>query len=152
MVMFDEKIYKKIENVIKEHGLELVDYTISEKGRNSIIKFFIDKRGGVTLDECEMISKRISEIFDTYEDIIEFNSYGLEVSSPGEDYPLTNSNDFLRKIGEKVTVTYSERDEEKHITGKISKVDDKKLDLNLGDKIVTINFNNVIDGKLKYDF
>ncbi len=147
--MFDKKIYKKVENVITEQGVELVDYNISE---NSVIKFFIDKRGGVTLDECEAVSKKISEIFDTYEEMVEFNSYRLEVSSPGEDYLLKNSNDFLRKIGEKVIVTYYEGEEEKRITGEINKVDDDNLELNQGDTVVSINFYSIVDGKLKYDF
>jgi len=150
--MFDKKIYKKVENAITEQGVELVYYNISERGSNSVIKFFIDKRGGVTLDECEAVSKKILEIFDTYEEMLEFNSYRLEVSSPGEDYPLKNSNDFLRKIGEKVIVTYYEGEEEKKITGKINKVNDENLKLNHGDTVVTINFNSIIDGKLKYDF
>ncbi len=141
-----------VENVISEQGLDLVDCKVSGKGTYSIIKFLVDKPGGVTLDECVCVSKNISEILDKHEDEIGVDFYRLEVSSPGESRLLTMINDFLRKIGEKVIVTYYEGNDIKEITGKIDKVDEKILVLFRDEEAVTVPFNKIIHGKLKFDF
>ncbi len=151
MVEFEEKIYKKIENVISKEGLDLVNCMVTGRGEYSIIKFLIDKPGGITLDECATISKKISEILDKYEEEIKFNSYQLEVSSPGEDYSLTTVKDFLRKIGKKVVVKYNVENDIKTISGKINKVSNRNLELSIGEEVLTIPIEKIIDGKLKFD-
>ncbi|MFO7892074.1 MAG: hypothetical protein R6V04_17245 [bacterium] len=147
----NEKIFKLVKTVISEQGLELVDDIITYKGGNAKIKFLIDRPGGVTLDECAEVSKKILEILDTHEQSLNFSSYRLEVSSPGEDYPLTTGKDFSRKMGEKVLVKYYKDDEIKEITGKIENVDDENLAIDLGVDVLTVPINKIKDGKIKYD-
>lgn len=147
----DDKILKLIQNVITEHGLDFVDYKITCKGVNRKIRLLIDRAGGVTLDECAEVSKNISEILDTHERSLDINSYQLEISSPGEDYPLTTANDFFRKIGEKVRITYYKGDIIKEVTGKIQNVKANNLTIELREKELTIPLDKIKSGKIKYD-
>ena len=83
-------------------GMEVVLVELKGGGNRSIMRIFIDQPGGVTLDDCERFSKRVSVLLDV-EDFIPF-SYVLEVSSPGLDRPLTKEEDFQRFVGRKARV------------------------------------------------
>lgn len=78
-------------------GMELVDIEYVRRGRDAILRLYIDKEGGVTLDDCADISREFSVLLDV-EDIIPVR-YTLEVSSPGLDRPLRRLEDFQRFIG-----------------------------------------------------
>lgn len=94
-----EKLHRLVEPVIEEHGLELVrlDYNAGRKGH---LCLYIDKPGGVTIADCETVSRDLSDLLDAYDPIP--NSYILEVSSPGVERPLTRESDFQRFRGEMV--------------------------------------------------
>jgi len=97
-----EKIRRLVEPVIGERGLELVDLELRLEGRTRVLRVFIDKSGGVTLDDCVEVSRDIDPILDV-EDLIS-STYRLEVSSPGLDRPLKKPGDFLKFKGERVKV------------------------------------------------
>ena len=73
------------------------------KERDWYLRVFVDKVGGIDLDDCQMLSEKLGEILDK-DPIIE-NAYILEVSSPGIDRVLKKDKDFLREVGKKVDVT-----------------------------------------------
>lgn len=81
---------------------ELVDMEYVRTGREAVLRLFIDKEGGVTLDDCAEFSHELSAVLDV-EDIIPCN-YSLEVSSPGLDRPLKKVDDYLRFSGRLVKV------------------------------------------------
>ena len=92
-----EKISVLIEPVVVDAGAELVDVVyLSEHGR-WVLRVYVDKDGGINIDEISRISREISSLLDV-EDIIE-RRYSLEVSSPGLDRPLTKPEHFRRVIG-----------------------------------------------------
>jgi len=97
---------EKIEPLIEEDGLEIVDLEFFEGGPASVLRIYVDKAGGVTVDQCANLSRRIGDFLDI-EDLIP-RRYTLEVSSPGLDRPLTTGADFKRRIGEKVKVFLKE--------------------------------------------
>jgi ribosome maturation factor RimP len=90
------------EQVAASMGMEIVLVEIKGGGNRSIVRTFIDKPGGVSLDDCERFSKRFSVFLDV-EDLIPF-SYILEVSSPGLDRPLVKEADYRRFSGQNAKV------------------------------------------------
>jgi ribosome maturation factor RimP len=88
--------------ILESLGMELVDIEFARAGRESVLRLFIDKEGGVTLDDCADVSRELSAILDV-EDVIP-GHYSLEVSSPGLDRPLKNPADYERFAGRLVKV------------------------------------------------
>ena len=96
------------------------------KERDWYLRVFVDKVGGIDLDDCQMLSEKLGEILDK-DPIIE-NAYILEVSSPGIDRVLKKDKDFLREVGKKVDVTlYAPIDGEKFFVGELKGRDEKFL-------------------------
>lgn len=93
----DSGIAALAEQVAAALGMEVVLTEVKRAGNRSIIRIFIDQPGGVTLDDCERFSRRLSVLLDV-EDWIPF-SYILEVSSPGLDRPLVKEEDYKRFAG-----------------------------------------------------
>jgi ribosome maturation factor RimP len=98
-----EKIRKIIEIPILKKNIELVDLEWRRERRGWVLRIFIDKPGGVTVEDCAKISGIVGEILDK-EDIIH-HSYMLEVSSPGIERPLVKKEDYERFKGEKAKIT-----------------------------------------------
>lgn len=90
------------EQVLSSLGMELVDLEYKREGREMVLRLFIDKEGGVNLDDCASVSRELSEVLDV-EDVIS-EHYSLEVSSPGIDRPLKNVEDFQRFKGRLVKI------------------------------------------------
>ena len=88
--------------ILESLGMELVDIEFVKAGRDSVLRLFIDKEGGITLDDCADVSRELSAILDV-EDIIP-GHYSLEVSSPGLDRPLKTPADYERFAGRLVKV------------------------------------------------
>ncbi len=81
---------------MEEYGFELVDVEYVKEGSNWYLRAYIDKPGGITVNDCEVVSRRLSDILDE-KDYIE-DSYILEVSSPGLGRPLKKEKDFERSL------------------------------------------------------
>ncbi|MDD6207839.1 MAG: ribosome maturation factor RimP [Clostridiales bacterium] len=88
--------------ILTEHAFELVDVEYVREGSNYFLRAYIDKPGGITIDDCELVSRALSDRLDA-EDFIP-DSYILEVSSPGLGRPLKKEKDLQRSIGEEVEV------------------------------------------------
>ena len=101
-----EKLKEELLPLVKEENLELVDLEFSSGGPRSLLRIYVDKPGGVTIDDCANLSRKLSDFLDM-EDLIP-DRYNLEVSSPGLDRPLTKREDFVRRMGEKVRVFLKE--------------------------------------------
>ena len=88
--------------LITKHQFELVDVEFVKEGSNRYLRLYIDKEGGITVNDCEAISRPLSDMLDV-EDYIE-ESYILEVSSPGLGRPLKKDKDFKRHLGDEVEI------------------------------------------------
>lgn len=88
--------------ILDSMGLELVDIEFGRLGRDAVLRLYIDKEGGVMLDDCAELSRELSMILDV-EDVIASN-YTLEVSSPGLDRPLKKQADYDRFVGRLIKV------------------------------------------------
>ena len=83
-------------------GLELVEVEYGQEGRQMVLRLFIDREGGVTLDDCASVSRELTEILDV-EDFIH-GHYNMEVSSPGINRPLKQAADYERFTGKLVKI------------------------------------------------
>ena len=95
-------IEETVENALAQDAYELVDLKYLEEGGRWILRFFVDKHGGVTLDDCQRISEKVGSILDATDMMT--HSYCLEVSSPGVDRILKKAKDFKRFSGQRVKV------------------------------------------------
>lgn len=101
----EDKVKEIIDPVIRDMGITLDYLELSQMRKRFLLRVFVEKEGGVTLDDCERVSREIEAALDV-EDPIPY-SYTLEVSSPGLDRPLRNPEDFKRFTGEMARVTTS---------------------------------------------
>lgn len=102
----EDKIRALASPVAEGFGLELVDVTFTSEFGRRILRIYIDKPEGVTVDDCERVSREMSTLLDV-EDPIPQN-YNLEVSSPGLDRPLKTEKDFVRFIGRRARIRSKE--------------------------------------------
>lgn len=89
-----DRVTALAESLLSSQGMELVDIEYKREGRHMVLRLFVDKAGGITLDDCALVSREFSEILDV-EDFISEN-YTLEVSSPGLNRPLKKESDYER--------------------------------------------------------
>jgi ribosome maturation factor RimP len=89
-------------NLLSANRMELVDLEYRREGRDMVLRLFIDKEGGVNLDDCSLVSRELSELLDV-EDVIS-EHYTLEVSSPGICRPLKKESDYQRYVGKLVKI------------------------------------------------
>jgi ribosome maturation factor RimP len=96
------RFWEVFEPELADQGYELVEVEYAHQGGTRILRVFIDRTGGVSLDDCQTVSRFLSPMLDA-EDWIE-NQYMLEVSSPGFDRPVRKPADFQRFVGEPIKV------------------------------------------------
>ncbi|WP_175989051.1 ribosome maturation factor RimP [Bacillus sp. Marseille-Q1617] len=102
--------------ILDDMSLELIDMEYVKEGSNWFLRVFIDKDSGVDIEECGIVSERLSEKLDEIDPIP--HNYFLEVSSPGAERPLKNERDFQKSIGKNVYVkTYEPINGEKAFEG-----------------------------------
>jgi len=95
------------ERAARREGLSLWDVELAGSGRRRVLRIYIDKAGGVTLDDCERISQQVGAVLDA-EDVVPGESYQLEVSSPGVERRLTRPRHFELCRGRKVRLQLRE--------------------------------------------
>jgi ribosome maturation factor RimP len=113
--------------IIESEGLELIDLEYKEGRTRSLLRIYIDKESGVTLSECESVSRQLSAILDV-KDLLN-NPYVLEVSSPGLDRPLRTDRDYKRALGRtlKVNLLSDVEGKSEQLTGKLLEVTDDAI-------------------------
>lgn len=98
MAQLTQQIEVLVQPILSDLSLELVDIEYQREQRGWVLRFFLDKEGGITLDDCAAASREISTLLDV-EDVLD-TAYHLEVSSPGLDRPLKKIADFDRFAGQ----------------------------------------------------
>ncbi|WIV10898.1 ribosome maturation factor RimP [Proteiniborus sp. MB09-C3] len=112
--------------ILMEYNVQLVDVEYVKEGPNLYLRVFIDKPGGVTIDDCQKVSEELSTLLDEKDPIQD--NYFLEVSSPGLDRPLKNNKDLERSIGKDIEISlYKQINGKKKYTGKFVEFDDNNI-------------------------
>ena len=145
----ETQVERIAQEILKQNdeNFELVDVEYV-KEKDWYLRIFIDKEGGVGLDDCQKISEQISKLLDQ-EKIID-NAYYLEVSSPGLDRLLKKPKDFIRERGKSVDVTFYEPfNGKKILTGVLKSLEENFLTL---ENIEPIPMNKVASVRLHIDF
>lgn len=155
-----QKIENLITPVLDEKGLELVDLEFKREGHDRVLRIFIDKDGGVNLDDCAGTSYEISALFEVEDPI--GPAYRLEVSSPGLERPLKKPADFVRFAGQSVkVVTLSAIDPDgrgrnrKTFVGILLGLEDGLVRVDQQDKVggvVELPFGEIESTRLEIDF
>lgn len=146
-----QSVTELIEPVVHDENLELVDVEYKKEGKNWYLRIYIDKDGGVSVEDCQKVSRQIEDMIQI--DEIIHSAYILEVSSPGLDRPLKKEKDLLRSIGKKVSVTtYSPIDKQRNFVGIIKDFSNQTLSLDVNGKSVAIPFEVIANTKLVIEF
>lgn len=125
---YESKTEELIQPLVDEKGFELVDVEFVKEGSEWYLRVYIDKDGGISVNDCEDISRAFNEILDREDYISE--QYIFEVSSPGLTRPLKKEKDYKRSIGRLVDVKlYKPVDKAKEYTGVLSAFDENTVTL-----------------------
>jgi ribosome maturation factor RimP len=144
-----------IEPVVSSEGMELVEIECY-KGKNRwVVRIYIDKEGGVTIDDCVEISNQVGDLLTVYD--VPPGPYNLEVSSPGLDRPLTRDKDYLKYKGCNVKILIREKlDGRKNFQGRLMDFLEEK-----GKKVLVVEVEGntyhipmeiIVKANLQYEF
>lgn len=121
-----ERVEKEIEKIASSEGLELVHIDYRKQGRGYLLRVDIDKEGGVTIDDCQLVSQQISTYLDV-DDVVPAE-YELQVSSPGLDRKFYKDSDYAKFIGRLVRVKTSKAIRGLHvIVGRLKEFDGSRI-------------------------
>ncbi len=138
------------EKIAEKQGVFLVDVSFDKEKDGSFLRLYIDKEGGVGIDECEAFSVEFDKKFD--ENIIKTN-YCLEVSSPGVDRVLKKEREFLYYIGREVDVKlYSAIDGMKEFTARLLSYENETIKFLMGEKEIEVPKSKTAYVKLSFKF
>lgn len=137
--------------LIEQNNFELVDVEYVKEGSNWYLRVYIDKQGGINVDDCELISRALSDMLDE-EDYIE-EAYILEVSSPGLGRPLKKDKDLQRSLKSEVEVKlYRAKEGRKDFCGILKDYSKDAIIIEENGKEITFNRNDIALIRLAFDF
>ena len=139
------------EPIVKQHGCELWDVEYVREGSEYFLRLYLDKEGGVDINDCEAISRAVDPILDE-KDPIE-GSYHFEVCSAGLERALKRPGDFERFMGEKITVKlYRPRNGLKEIPCVLKGYDNGRVTVEAGKETITFEKSEVALVRLRVEF
>ena len=149
---YEQKTEEILQPIVDANGFELVDVEYVKEGGTWYLRAYIDKPGGITVDDCELVSRAANDILDE-KDFIE-DSYVFEVSSPGLGRPLKKEKDFARSIGEEVEIrTFRPINRQKEFVGILNAYDKEAVTIELEDgEIMQISRSDIALIRLAFDF
>ena len=138
--------------IMEEMHFELVDVEYVKEGGTWYLRAYIDKEGGITVNDCEAVAREMNEILDR-EDFVE-DSYVFEVSSPGLGRPLKKEKDYIRSMGKEVEIrTYRAINREKEFYGILSAYDENTVTIKTEDGTeMTFEKSDIALIRLAFDF
>ena len=146
-----KSIVRIVEPVVVAEGLDLVDVEFRRERRGWVLRLYIDREGGVTIDDCSNISRQVSLLIDVNDLIV--NPYTLEVSSPGLNRPLKKEEDFIRFKGNLVKLILDDSiDGQRNYKGKLLGLGEGVVRVDVGDRVVCLPFNKIERANLEYQF
>lgn len=149
--LIPEQVADLVEVVLEDMGIQLIDVEyLSIRGR-WVLRLYIDKEGGVTIDDCARVSREIGDVIDV-KDIIS-HEYVLEVSSPGLDRPLRKEKHIRDVIGMKIKVKMAVPvNERRNFTGLLKNFHEGDLILEIERGEVSLPWRDVESANLVYEF
>ena len=133
---------QELEKLVEGCGVALYDTEVASENGRQIYRVYITKSGGVSLEDCEAVSKLLSPIYDVMPPVS--GDWILEVSSPGLERKLTKPEHFIRSTGELVRIILSDKSE---IIGTIKSTSGDEIVIDANGQSVNLNFNNIKKAK-----
>jgi len=150
-IQITKRVSELVEPALAELGFELIDVEYLAKHGRWVLRLYIDKTGGVTIDDCTRVSRELGPLIDV-KDVITC-AYNLEVSSPGVDRPLKKETDFVAVIGEKIKVRMVKTSKgRRNYAGILRKLDGGMLQLEVDGGMVTLQRSDIEKANLVYEF
>ncbi len=148
---YEQKTEELVTPIVEEHSFELVDVEYVKEAGEWYLRVYIDKPGGITIDDCEAVSRRLSDLLDE-KDFIK-DAYILEVSSPGLGRPLKKDKDFKRSIGQEVEIkTYKAIEAQKEFAGILKGFDEETVTVECDGSEKTFDRKDIALIRLAFDF
>jgi ribosome maturation factor RimP len=139
------------ESLVVSEGMELVDLEYRREGPRWVLRLFIDKDGGVNIDDCARISRELGDLLDV-KDVIP-QAYVLEVSSPGLNRRIRKKEDFSRFVGEKVQLwLVSPKDGRRKIVGDLVGVEGEEVVVRATEGRFSVALEDIARANLIYEF
>lgn len=151
MSKIEDAVLEMSDKLAEEMNFSVVDVEYKKEGEERILRVYIDKEGGVGLDDCELFSRALEEIIDKKDPIPE--AYSLEVSSPGLDRQLKKEREFLHYLGRQVEVKlYKTLNEKKEFDGILKDYKEKKAYIESDGEIMEIDPKDAAYIRLYFKF
>ncbi|EOH87549.1 ribosome maturation factor RimP [Enterococcus villorum] len=152
-----ETVTEMVTPILDEQNFELVEVEFVKEGKSWFLRVFIDKDGGIDIEECAWVSEKLSEKLDAADPDPIPQAYFLEVSSPGAERPLKKEEDYQKALGEYIHVSfYQPVEEEKQYEGFLQLVDAEQLILKIRiktrEKELVIDRKNIAKARLAIQF
>lgn len=149
---YEQKTEELLLPIVERYGFELVDVEYVKEAGVWYLRAYIDKPGGITVDDCADVSREFSDILDE-KDYID-DAYIFEVSSPGLGRPLKKEKDFKRSIGEEVEIrTYRPINRQKEFIGILKEYDETTVTIEYEDEETQVfNRSDIALIRLAFDF
>ncbi|HIZ23377.1 MAG TPA: ribosome maturation factor RimP [Candidatus Blautia faecigallinarum] len=148
---YEQKAEALLAPIVEAEGFELVDVEYVKEAGEWYLRSYIDKPGGITLDDCEAVSRVFSEKLDE-EDFIK-EPYIMEISSPGLDRPLKKEKDYQRSIGKRVEIrTYRPIGKEKEFCGTLTAYDNNSVTIEEEGQALTFDKKDIALIRLAVEF
>ncbi|OOF56122.1 ribosome maturation factor RimP [Rodentibacter genomosp. 2] len=142
MATLEQNLQELLQSSVEDLGCELWGIECQRAGRFMTVRIFIDKEGGVTIDDCADVSRQVSAILDVEDPIAD--KYNLEVSSPGLDRPLFTLAQFERYLGEEILIHLRiPMMERRKWQGKLERIENDMLILKVDDQEQIFVFGNI---------
>jgi len=137
-----QRVWRELESHLEEQGYELVEVEFGQHGHRWILRVFVDREGGISLDDCAAVSQLLNPLLDA-SDFID-GSYMLEVSSPGLARPVRKPVDFARFAGERIKVrTHLPVDGRKKFSGILKGIDVDTIAVDCDGSLYGICIDNI---------
>ena len=144
--MDTEYIKEVLEDDIERLGCKVWGLELFGRRSNQTLRIYIDKNEGISVEDCEKVSKHVSKVLDAENDFSE--NYMLEVSSPGLDRKFFYKEQYKEYLNESLKVTFFDTQNKKTVTGRLEGVYDNSIKLELNDEIKEIAFSSIIQANL----
>ena len=148
---YESKTEEILKPIAEENGVEIYDVEFVKEAGEYYLRAYIDKEGGVTINDCEAVSRRLSDELDKADYIEE--AYILEVSSPGLGRTLKKDRHLIKSIGEEVEVkTFKPVEKKKEFVGILKSFDDKTVTIEEEGTDLIFNRDEIARIRLTFDF
>ena len=145
-----DRVRAIVDPLLFDEGMELVDIEYRRESGGWVLRLYLDKEGGVTLDDCSRVSQEVGRVLDV-EDFIQ-TPYTLEVSSPGLSRRLKTEKDFMKYRGHLIKVkTFDSVENRRRFKGRLLGISENKLEIESDGGVFQIPLSNVARANLEID-